>query len=105
MPFAAFRRVSSPAPGLDKLLDRFQKNCALLRKRGHKIPRGFGLRQPSAAFLRAVISKSGRGLPQSKTLARGSVRSSPLTATDFLKPLQKHAIARRQNLKRAADLW
>jgi hypothetical protein len=36
-----------------------------------KVPRGFGLRQPSAAILpQAWRCKSGRGLPQSKTLAR-----------------------------------
>jgi hypothetical protein len=33
-------------------------------------PRGFGLRQPSAAFDRATTSQSGRGLPQSKALSR-----------------------------------
>jgi hypothetical protein len=36
-----------------------------------KTPQGFGVRQPSGAF-RDV--KSGRGLPQSKTLARGRKR-------------------------------
>jgi hypothetical protein len=34
-----------------------------------EIPRGFGVRQPSGAF---GDVKSGRGLPQSKTLARPS---------------------------------
>ena len=36
-----------------------------------KPPSGFGLRQPSAAFLRHDRGcQSGRGLPQSKTLSR-----------------------------------
>jgi hypothetical protein len=35
-------------------------------------PQGFGLRQPSAAFERATTSQSGRGLPQSKALSRGT---------------------------------
>ena len=34
-----------------------------------KVPQGFGVRQSSGAF-RGV--KSGRGLPQSKTLSRGA---------------------------------
>jgi hypothetical protein len=35
-------------------------------------PRGFGVRQPSAAFERATTFQSGRGLPQSKALSRGT---------------------------------
>jgi hypothetical protein len=35
-------------------------------------PQGFGLRPPSAAFERATTSQSGRGLPQSKALSRGT---------------------------------
>jgi hypothetical protein len=36
------------------------------------IPQGFGVRQPSGALVLLVAAaKSGRGLPQSKTLSRG----------------------------------
>jgi hypothetical protein len=39
----------------------------------YKIPRGFGVRQPSGALAsQASRLKSGRGLPQSKTLSRGA---------------------------------
>jgi hypothetical protein len=34
-------------------------------------PQGFVVRQSSAAFGRAATFQSGRGLPQSKALARG----------------------------------
>jgi hypothetical protein len=44
---------------------------AVFCQRARKIPRGFGLRQPSAAFPpQGWRRKSGRGLPQSKTLTR-----------------------------------
>ena len=57
------------------------------------IPRGFGLRQPSAAFERAMTSQSGRGLPQSKTLTRHSFARNRLGAIEFLKPLLRHKTA------------
>jgi len=45
-----------------------------------KIPQGFGVRQPSGVLGSQVSrSKSGRGLPQSKTLSRQMV------AQDFSK--------------------
>ena len=38
-----------------------------------QIPQGFGVRQPSGALVsQAARLKSGRGLPQSKTLTRSS---------------------------------
>jgi hypothetical protein len=44
-----------------------------MMKSGCKIPRGFGVRQPSGALASQVLRlKSGRGLPQSKTLSRGA---------------------------------
>src|SRR5512145_1329135 len=44
---------------------------------GSENPRGPGLRQPSAAFAPESECESGRGLPQSKTLARGPGRPVP----------------------------
>jgi hypothetical protein len=42
-------------------------------------PRGFGLRQSSAAFSpQGLAVQGGRGLPQSKTLARNPVNASCL---------------------------
>ena len=44
-----------------------------MMKSGYKIPRGFGVRQPSGALAsQASRLQSGRGLPQSKTLSRGT---------------------------------
>jgi hypothetical protein len=41
------------------------KCCRLTRKPDHKIPRGFGLRQPSAALRRRPCGRnSGSGLPR-----------------------------------------
>ena len=53
------------------------------------IPRGFGLRQPSAALRSLGLWwESGRGLPQSKTLTRGSSTQTIFVATVFFKLLQ-----------------
>ena len=42
-----------------------------MMKTVYKIPPGFGVRQPSGAFAsQGSRLKSGRGLPQSKTLSR-----------------------------------
>ena len=63
------------------LLERFQKFCGRQCARPDRNTRQrFGLRQPSAAFVRAVISKSGSGLPQSKT-SRNSPSALPKQAT------------------------
>src|SRR5207247_2124786 len=45
-------------------------------------PRGFGLRQPSAAFDLLTFDQSGKGLPHSKTLPR-------MAKPDLLAPCQK----------------
>ena len=50
-------------------------------------PRGFGLRQPSAAFERTTTSQSGRGLPQSKTLPR---KSKPLAIQPRERVFESH---------------
>ena len=45
-----------------------------MKKSGCKIPRGFGVRQSSGALTsQSSRLKSGRGLPQSKTLSRRAV--------------------------------
>jgi len=41
-----------------------------MKKSIYKNPPGFGVRQPSGAFLARKIFESGRGLPQPKTLSR-----------------------------------
>ena len=44
-----------------------------MTKLNNKIPQGLGVRQPSGALASPTVrSKSGRGLPQSKTLSRVS---------------------------------
>jgi hypothetical protein len=51
---------------------------------GWKIPRGFGLRRPSAAFASfGSREKSGGGPPQSRTLTRGSKTSFSMQAGGF----------------------
>jgi hypothetical protein len=48
----------------------------------------FGRRQPPAAFASSVLrGRSGRGLPQSKTLPRDSLNPVNFPATVFLKLL------------------
>jgi hypothetical protein len=50
---------------------RFSKTVVVFHQSAAKIPQGFGLRQPSAALPpQDWRCKSGRGLPQSKTLPR-----------------------------------
>src|SRR5208282_5443510 len=39
-----------PSSSRKKRLERFNKNCGRALKAGGMVPRGFGLRQPSAAF-------------------------------------------------------
>jgi hypothetical protein len=74
---------------MSHVLERFNKKRGRGLKRLSMIPRGFGLRQPSAALRSPGLWwESGRGLPQSKTLTRGSFIPTISVATVFLKPLQ-----------------
>jgi hypothetical protein len=60
-----------------------------------KVPRGFGLRQPSAAFPpQHWRHKSGRGLPQSKTLARQPANPSQLVGYSFIETVQSSEMSR-----------
>jgi hypothetical protein len=71
-------RVRTPWERREQL-ERFKSSCGLTLKPDRKIPRGFGLRQPSTAILpQDRRRKSGRGLPQSKTLARNPINPSHL---------------------------
>jgi hypothetical protein len=61
------------------------KNSGRVLKAGWKIPRGFGVRQPSAALrLQSLRVKSGGGPPQSRTLTRRSLTQTILVVTEFL---------------------
>jgi hypothetical protein len=79
------RRV--PRVPIPDFLEQVNKNGGRALKAGWMIPRSFGLRQSSAAFASPALRKSGRGLPQSKTLTRSSFTQALMVATDFLKPV------------------
>jgi hypothetical protein len=68
-------------------VERFNKNCAFTGNRQGDSTRFWTAATLCRFWIAGATVKSGRGLPQSKTLARDSTAYAFSVATVFLKPL------------------